>query len=96
MNLGGCIHHEFTRNGFAKEAFGHVFDYSLVGGLNLKELFVKTRKDNVPFRALMKSLGLGKLEKLEWLLDENSDLKKEWITYTFGKKEWMQAKRDGN
>jgi RimJ/RimL family protein N-acetyltransferase len=85
-DIGGYIHHRFTRNGYAKEAFAAVFDYAL-GDLQRPVVYLETMEVNAGFRGMMKSLGLEALEK-------HVHLGKPGVTYSFGKARWEQAKME--
>jgi RimJ/RimL family protein N-acetyltransferase len=85
-DIGGYIHHRFTRNGYAKEAFAAVFDYAL-GDLQRPAVYLETVAANAGFRKMMKGLGLEALEK-------HAVLAMPTVTYSFGKARWEQAKRE--
>jgi RimJ/RimL family protein N-acetyltransferase len=82
-DIGGYIHHRFTRNGYAKEAFAAVFDYAL-GDLQRPAVYLETMETNAGFRGMMKGLGLEALEI-------HVDLGKPSVTYSFSKASWEQA-----
>jgi RimJ/RimL family protein N-acetyltransferase len=62
--IGGYIHHPFTGKGYAKEAFTEVIDlaFSPINPIEAKEVVMETKRENEPFRSLMRKLGLESVQ----------------------------------
>jgi RimJ/RimL family protein N-acetyltransferase len=91
--LGGYIHYPFRKKGYAREAFRAVFDYELCDPGLSKQLVLETKVANLPFRGLMRCLGLKRLEE-PGSLWKDEGLPDESVKYIFGRGMWEQAKRD--
>jgi RimJ/RimL family protein N-acetyltransferase len=91
--LGGYIHYPFRKKGYAREAFRAVFDYELCDPGSSPQLVLETKAANLPFRALMRCLGLQRLEE-PGSLWKDEGLPDESVKYVFGRGVWGQAKRD--
>lgn len=100
--IGGYIHHLFTGLGYGTEAFRAVINYALID-LAREEVVLGTKKGNVGFRGVMRSLGLEGLEGpgCAWIEDGEwngkevkEGGKEESVRWVFRRREWEVAKRD--
>jgi len=91
--LGGYIHYPFRKRGYAREAFRAVIDYELCEPGLSRQVVLETKVANIPFRGLMRCLGLQGLEELGslWRDDGVDD---ESVKYVLGRGAWERAKRD--
>lgn len=60
-DIGISIAHDHQRKGYAREALCAKIEYGFVG-LGCAYVHMDTAKDNVPFRGLMRDMGIGEAE----------------------------------
>lgn len=84
-DTGALIDYRFARRGLAIEVLEAVFEYGF-NELGCGKLSLETHSINGPFRALMKSMALGDIEK-------PGTGKQESVVYLFGREKWDEAKR---
>jgi RimJ/RimL family protein N-acetyltransferase len=87
-NTGALIDFRFARKGLAVEVLEAVFEYGF-GELGCGKMMLETNSINEPFRALMRSMGLGDVEKPG--ADEGDG--EDSVVYLFGREKWEEAKR---
>ena len=65
-DIGIVIHTPYLRNGYAREALSATLSAALDGKqFGAESVILETMEGNKPFRALMKALGLGRLEEVD-------------------------------
>ena len=87
-NTGVVIDEQYQRRGYAAEALSAVLDWGF-DILDFEEIEQGTRAANLPYRGLMKSLGLEKFEREE--VDEKTNEKE--MIYRVNAKEWKALKQ---
>ncbi|KAI9832499.1 MAG: hypothetical protein M1819_004288 [Sarea resinae] len=85
-DTGIMIDHLHWRKGYALEALCATVEYGLYV-LRCEHMLIETRRDNEPWRGLMRSMGLGDVEKER----KGNRLHGEWV-YKFGRDIWEEAK----
>lgn len=86
----GIINAELTVKGYGKEAFIAVFDYAF-GEFVCKTLALETQKGNVPFRALLESLGQKSTGSKK--CKHQGKVKIPSVIYTVSKKKWEDERK---
>jgi RimJ/RimL family protein N-acetyltransferase len=98
--VGVLIHHKFTRNHYAKEAFIAVLDYVVLGhptkghngnlsGLGFDRVVLETEVANLAFKRLIQSLLLDRERTPD---RQPLALRNKTMIYTIGKRDWEAAR----
>lgn len=87
-DVGALVDYRFKRRGFAVETLAAVFEYGFVE-LGVQRMSLDTAAENKPWRELMRSMGLGKVESLR----TGEDLREFGeVEYGFDSEMWESAK----
>lgn len=91
-NIGILLHHPFTHHRLAIEALQAVINYG-IHTLSCQIIEADTDAINLPFRGLMRKMGLEKYERPGQLMDHDEKGLKgvETVEYSFGVGEWEGA-----
>jgi RimJ/RimL family protein N-acetyltransferase len=89
-DTGAMIDHEYWGTGYAREAVCATVEYGLYT-LGCGQITIETSVDNEPWRGLMRSIGLGPVERLREV-GEEANAQQESV-YRFGRSEWEKARQ---
>jgi len=86
-DTGALIDYRFARRGLAIEVLEAVFEYGF-HELGCGKMSLETNSINDPFRALMRGMVLGDVEK-----PGGGEGEDESVIYLFGREKWEEAKK---
>jgi RimJ/RimL family protein N-acetyltransferase len=90
-DTGAMIDYRYARRGYALEAMEAVFEYGF-GVLGCGIMSLDTDKENEPWRALMRSMGLGDVEVVR-RIEEGNRTGEDEVSYRFDRAKWEICKR---
>lgn len=90
-DTGAMVDYRYARKGYALEVMEAIFEYGFEE-LGCGIMSLDTNVGNMPWRALMKSMGLDHVEEIRKIEDGERKGQEE-VVYRFDRKKWEVCKR---